>query len=493
MKPGNVLFIFSDEHDPRYMGSSGHPFVMTPNLDKLAARGTRFTNAWTPCPVCVPARASLATGRYVHDIGYWDNAIAYEGRVPGWGHRMQQSGHRVEAIGKLHYQDEASPTGFDRQHEPMHILNGIGQLWGSVRDPMPEIAGRSALYDKVGPGTSNYNRYDMRIGELTTEWLEARARVPDDKPWMLFAGFVAPHMPLVVPQEFLEPYLRADLRLPKLLPRDGYVRHPWVQRMTSFWDHDATLGSDERRLLAIACYFGLISYLDHQVGKVLEVLERTGLAQTTRIIYSSDHGDNLGTRGLWNKDVLYREATGIPMIIAGPDVPQGVCQTNVGLTDLYPTFLDAMGVPLTQAEQVLPGRSLFDVAAEPDDASRIGFSEYHAVGAPSAGFMLTRNHWKYHHYVGYAPELFDLQADPQETRDLASSPACQETLAEFDATLRSMLDPEAVDRRAKDDQNALVERHGGREAALRLGYPGETPTDKRFNAATAGPGPGGQD
>ena len=493
MKPGNVLFIFSDEHDPRYMGSSGHPFVMTPNLDKLAARGTRFTNAWTPCPVCVPARASLATGRYVHDIGYWDNAIAYEGRVPGWGHRMQQSGHRVEAIGKLHYQDEASPTGFDRQHEPMHILNGIGQLWGSVRDPMPEIAGRSALYDKVGPGTSNYNRYDMRIGELTTEWLEARARVPDDKPWMLFAGFVAPHMPLVVPQEFLEPYLRADLRLPKLLPRDGYVRHPWVQRMTSFWDHDATLGSDERRLLAIACYFGLISYLDHQVGKVLEVLERTGLAQTTRIIYSSDHGDNLGTRGLWNKDVLYREATGIPMIIAGPDVPQGVCQTNVGLTDLYPTFLDAMGVPLTQAEQVLPGRSLFDVAAEPDDASRIGFSEYHAVGAPSAGFMLTRNHWKYHHYVGYAPELFDLQADPQETRDLASSPACQETLAEFDATLRSMVDPEAVDRRAKDDQNALVERHGGREAALRLGYPGETPTDKRFNAATAGPGPGGQD
>ena len=493
MKPGNVLFIFSDEHDPRYMGSSGHPFVMTPNLDKLAARGTRFTNAWTPCPVCVPARASLATGRYVHDIGYWDNAIAYEGRVPGWGHRMQQSGHRVEAIGKLHYQDEASPTGCDRQHEPMHILNGIGQLWGSVRDPMPEIAGRSALYDKVGPGTSNYNRYDMRIGELTTEWLEARARVPDDKPWMLFAGFVAPHMPLVVPQEFLEPYLRADLRLPKLLPRDGYVRHPWVQRMTSFWDHDATLGSDERRLLAIACYFGLISYLDHQVGKVLEVLERTGLAQTTRIIYSSDHGDNLGTRGLWNKDVLYREATGIPMIIAGPDVPQGVCQTNVGLTDLYPTFLDAMGVPLTQAEQVLPGRSLFDVAAEPDDASRIGFSEYHAVGAPSAGFMLTRNHWKYHHYVGYAPELFDLQADPQETRDLASSPACQETLAEFDATLRSMLDPEAVDRRAKDDQNALVERHGGREAALRLGYPGETPTDKRFNAATAGPGPGGQD
>ncbi len=467
------------------MGCSGHPFVKTPNLDRLAARGTLFTNAWTPCPVCVPARASLATGRYVHEIGYWDNAIAYEGRVRGWGHRLQETGHRVEAIGKLHYQDAQHPTGFDRQHETMHILNGIGQLWGSVRDPMPDKAGRSALYDKVGPGTSNYNRYDYRICELTTQWLEERARTPDERPWMLFVGFVAPHMPLVVPQEFLDPYLREDIQLPKLLPRDGYVRHPWVERMTSFWDHDATFeDSDERRRLAIACYFGLISFLDHQVGKVLDALERTGLAETTRIVYSSDHGDNLGTRGLWNKDVLYREATGIPMIVAGPDVPASVRHTNVGLTDLYPTFLDAMGIPPTAQDKELPGRSLLELAREPDDLGRIGFSEYHAVGAPSAGFMLTRGRFKYHHYVGYPPELFDLQADPEETRDLASDPEYTGVLAEFEATLRSMLDPEAVDRQAKDDQNALVMRFGGPEAALRLGYPGETPTDQKFSSAT---------
>jgi choline-sulfatase len=482
-KPTNLLFIFSDEHDPRYMGCSGHPFVRTPNLDRLAARGTRFTNAWTPCPVCVPARASLATGRWVHDIGYWDNAIAYEGKIPGWGHRMQQQGHRVESIGKLHYQDAQHPTGFDRQHEPMHILNGIGQLWGSVRDPMPEKAGPSALYEKVGPGTSNYNRYDFRIGDLTTQWLQERAKHPDDKPWMLFVGFVAPHMPLVVPQEFLDPYLREDIRLPKLLPRDGYQRHPWVERMASFWDHDATFDSDARRKLAIACYYGLISFLDHQVGKVLQVLEDTGLAETTRIVYSSDHGDNLGTRGLWNKDVLYREATGIPMIVAGPDVPVGVRSTNVGLIDLYPTFLDALGVPPSPQDADLPGRSLFDLAREPDDATRIGFSEYHAVGAPSAGYMLTRGRYKYHHYVGYAPELFDLEADPEETRDLAGDPAHAGVVAEFEAALRAMLDPERIDRQAKDDQNALVARFGGRDAALRLGYPGETPTDSKFQAA----------
>ena len=483
MKPTNLLFIFSDEHDPRYMGCSGHPFVQTPNLDRLAARGTRFANAYTPCPVCVPARASLATGRYVHEIGYWDNAIAYDGRVPGWGHRLQAAGMRVESIGKLHFRNEADPTGFNRQYEPMHILDGIGQLWGSVRDPMPEKAGRSALYDKIGPGTSNYNRYDERITGLAETWLAERASAPDAKPWLLMVGLVAPHMPLVVPQEYLEHYPLDRIQLPKLLPRDGYRRHPWVERMASFWDHDATLGSDDRRRLAIACYFGLITYLDDRIGRLLNALERTGLDASTRVVYSTDHGDNLGSRGLWNKDVLYRESTGVPLIMAGPDVQPGqVCRTNVNLIDLYPTFLGAVGLPLTAAERTLPGRALFEIAAEPDNYDRLTLSEYHAVGAVTGAFMLTRGRYKYHYYVGYRPELFDMEADPEETKDLGEDPAYRDVLAGFETQLRKMLSPEAVDRQAKDDQNALVARYGGPDAALKLGYPGETPTPKKFHA-----------
>ncbi len=486
MKATNVLFLFSDEHDPRYMGASGHPFVQTPNLDALAARGTRFANAWTPCPVCVPARASLATGRWVHDIGNWDNAIGYTGRIEGWGHRLQKAGMRVESIGKLHYQNGSSPTGFDVQHEPMHLLDGIGQLWGSVRDPMPEKAGPSALYAKVGAGLSNYNRYDLRITELATRWLEDRGRAPDEKPWLLMVGLVAPHMPLVVPQEYLEFYLSRDLPEPKLLPRDGYVRHPWVQRMTSFWDHDATFESDEKRHLAKACYFGLITFLDTQIGRILAALDASGLGGDTRVVYSTDHGDNLGTRGLWNKDVLYRESTGIPLIMAGPDIAQGaVCRTNVGLVDLYETFLEATGVSLEPAERALPGRSLFAVAKEADDEERIGFSEYHAVGADTGAYMLVKGRYKYHHYVGYPPELFDLEADPEELRDLAGDPARAGVLAALEAELRAMLDPEAVDRHAKADQAALVAAHGGREAALAKGYPGETPTARKFDAAAS--------
>ena len=133
----NFLFILSDEHQAQAMRCAGHPQVQTPNIDRLANRGTRFVNAYTPSPICVPARASLATGRYVHQTGYWDNAHAYDGRVRGWGHVLLDAGIPVTSIGKLHYRSGGDPTGFDRQILPMHIHEGVGQLWGSVRNPLP--------------------------------------------------------------------------------------------------------------------------------------------------------------------------------------------------------------------------------------------------------------------------------------------------------------------------------------------------------------------
>ena len=255
----------------------------TPNIDQLATGGTRFANAWTPCPVCVPARASLATGRYVHDIGYWDNAIAYDGRVQSWGHRLQAEGIRVESIGKLHYSNDRDPTGFVRQQEPMHIADGIGLLWGSVRDPMPEKAGPSPMFNELGAGESSYNRYDRRIADLAVAWLEQNATQSIAKPWMLFLGFVAPHLPLKVPQRYLDLYAPDTIPMPKLLPRDGHKHHPWVERMANYLDQDRMLGSDERRKLAIASYFGLITFLDEQIGRVIDALHRSGLATNTRV------------------------------------------------------------------------------------------------------------------------------------------------------------------------------------------------------------------
>lgn len=471
--PRHVLILLSDEQDARVLGCAGHPWVRTPNLDALAARGTRFTNALTPSPICVPARASLATGRWVHDIGYWDNAQGYDGRVRGWGHELLEAGRRVESIGKLHYVDADAPTGFSRQHVPMHLAGGIGQVWGSVRDPLPDQPRPSRLFTELGPGESRYNRYDSGSADLAAQWLRERAAAPDAEPWVLFVGFVAPHFPLVVPPQYLAGIDIDALPLPRLHPRDGTPRHPWVQRFAAFSDADAELGSDARRRLALACYYGLVNFLDDQVAKVLRALTETGLDAETLVIFSSDHGDNQGVRGMWNKSTLYREATNIPMIVAGPSVPSGrICTTNVNLVDLAPTVLDAAQVT---APTDWPGRSLLQLAAECDDPQRVGFSEYHAVGSSGAAYLVRQGRWAYHHYVGYEPELFDEQTDPGQELNLAADPAHAPTVARMEALLRERLDPVSVDRHAKDDQNALVARVGGRDEALRLGPVGATP------------------
>ena len=137
MKPANVLFILSDEHSRRVLGCYGHRMIRTPNLDALAARGIRFADAYTNSPICVPARASLATGRYPHDIRFWDNAIAYDGGVPSWHHRLREAGHEVVSIGKLHFRSEADDNGFSQEIMPLHINDGIGDPMGWLRDPLP--------------------------------------------------------------------------------------------------------------------------------------------------------------------------------------------------------------------------------------------------------------------------------------------------------------------------------------------------------------------
>ena len=476
MKGRNVLFISSDEHDPRYMGCSGNPWIHTPHMDALAARGTRFTNAYTPSPICVPARAALATGRPVYETGYWDNAIAYEGRWTSWHHRLAYAGHDVVSIGKLHYRSGSDPTGFTAQHAPMHIHEGVGLVWGSVRDPMPANRGRSPIFDEMGPGLSKYNRYDLDITSRARTWLRQKAERPDAKPWSLFLGYVAPHMPLVVPQEFLDLYPLESIEPPKLLPENGHVRHPWVQRMVEFWDHDAELGSPERRAQARACYFGLVTFMDRQLGAIMAALDETGLADSTVIVYTSDHGDNLGTRAMWNKSTLYREAVGIPLIMAGPGIPAGRVRTTcTGLVDIYPTALDVAGVASVPEESNQPGQSLVALALGDDRPERIVLSEYHAVGAETSAFMLADARFKYHHYVGFEPELFDLAADPEETCNLASDPAYAQECRRFEAHLHGLLDPLEVDARARREQNNLIARFGGREAALKWGNPGPTP------------------
>ncbi len=482
MMPLNVLYIMSDEHNPKVLGCHGHPTVRTPNLDRLAASGTRFASAYTNCPICVPARASLATGRYVHEIGYWDNALAYDGRLPGWGHRLQETGHRVTSIGKLHYRDGTDPTGFDEQIMPMHILNGIGDVLGSVRDILPVRVRSRELAEKIGPGDSPYAGYDRQITDHACRWLREEAPKYATKPWVLFVSFALPHFPFISPPEFYDLYPLDEVPLPKACRAEDRPHHPWLEALRKCHISDEGFDDDKRRI-AIACYFGMCSYLDHNIGRVLAALEDAALAGNTRVIYTSDHGDNLGTRGLWGKFTMFEESAGIPMIVAGAEIPRGkLCTTPVTLVDLYQTFLDGVGEPLAETEKNLPGRSLFQIANGADDPDRVAFGEYHAAGAVSGALMVRKGRYKYIHYVGMAPSLFDLEADPEELIDLGEDPAYGAVVKGLETVLRRICDPEDVDRRAKKDQAALVERHGGREAVIQKGGFGHTPAPEGTHA-----------
>ena len=470
MKPTNVIFILSDEHNKRVLGCAGHPMIKTPNLDALAARGTRFSNAYTNCPICVPARASFATGRYVHEHRCWDNAIAYDGKIPSWGHRLMAQGHHVTSIGKLHYASgDAKRNGFDEEILPMHIVNGVGDLLGLIRDELPRRSGSANLGPEAGPGESDYTRYDRAIAEATINWLSNDAPKHRDKPWAMYVGFVAPHFPLIAPPEFYNLYRESEVPWPDMYEADKRPRHPFIDAMRKCLCFDESFDAAMVRR-AITAYFGLVSFMDDNVGKILRALEATGLAENTRIVYSSDHGDNLGTRGLWGKSTMYEESAGIPMIAAGPDIPRGkVCDTPVTLVDAFPTVVQSVGATLDAQDATLPGTSLLAIA-NGSAPQRTILSEYHAAGAITGSSMIRQGNYKYIHYVGLPPMLFDLNADPFERMDLGRDAHYANVISECEAALRKVVDPDAANRQAKADQQIEIDKHGGKDAILKRGH-----------------------
>ncbi|KJZ23357.1 sulfatase-like hydrolase/transferase [Tritonibacter mobilis] len=467
----NLLVIMSDEHQARALSCAGHPLVKTPNLDRLAARGIRFSNAYTPSPICVPARAAFASGRYVHDIRLWDNAMPYTGKPRGWGHALQDKGIRVESIGKLHYRSEEDPAGFDVEHIPMQVANGVGMVWGSIRreDERVRKEGRM-LGPYIGPGDSTYTRYDQAVIARTEAWLKEAAT--DENPWCLYVGLVAPHFPLIVPQEYLDFYPLDSLPPFKLHTMDGFENHPWVAKQNYALLGDDGFTDHAERKLAAACYFALCSFLDDNIGRLMAALEANGQLEETTILYTSDHGDNVGARGLWGKSNMYEESVAVPMILAGPDIPATTCTTPVSLLDVSQTIIDHFGACL---EGERPGESLYDLATRAVDPERVIFSEYHAVGAVSGAYMVRKGRWKLIHYHDFAPELFDLDSDPEETTNRAADPECADVLAELYEALNMICDPAAMNDLAFADQDAMIAEYGGPEHAMHMGAPAATP------------------
>jgi choline-sulfatase len=475
LAPTNLLVLMSDEHNPRAMGIAGHPLARTPLLDRLAARGTRFTAAYCTSPICVPSRAGFATGRYPHEIGYWDNADPYDGAVPSWHHLLRARGQRAVAIGKLHFRGSPGDDhGFTQELLAMHVLDGIGDVKGLVRENIPRRNGYDKLAKLAGPGESPYTRYDRDIAARARTWLREEGRQRRERPWALFVSFVCPHFPLVAPPEFYDLYPLGRIPLPKQYLEQERPDHPYLRDYAACVGYDLGFAGDHDKVRrAIAGYLGLVSFMDDNVGKVLAALEESGLAGETRVVYTSDHGDNVGARGLWGKSTMYEESAGVPLIIAGPDVPAGSrCAVPVSHVDLFPFFLESAGCP--SPKQGHHGVSPLALST-PEHAERSVLSEYHAIGSTGGITMLRKGRWKYVHCARYCPQLFDLEADPEELVDLAGHPACRSTLAALEAELRRFCDPEEVDARAKRRQRETLARHGGREAALARGDLNYTP------------------
>ena len=463
MHPTNLLFLCSDQHARDALGCYGHPLVRTPHLDALAAAGTRFTASYSSSPICVPARAAIATGRHVHQCRAWSSAEPYDGSIPGWGHRLIEAGHRVLSIGKLHYRRREDPNGFDTEILPMHVHEGVGWTTALLRDtqPMPSTADFAR---DIGWGESEYTRYDRAIGDAACRWLREEAPADPARPWVLFVSFVSPHNPMIAPPEHESWYPPARIEMPRAYRREERHRHPVPAGVERCMDHDAFVEDDDHVRAIRASYYGLCSFLDAQVGRVLEALNATGQRERTRILYTSDHGEMLGHLGYWAKSLMYEASVGIPMILSGPGIPEGkAIDTPVSHVDCHPTILRSVGLPRCASERDLPGESLAAIA-HGEGRERTVLSEYHDGGAVTGMFMIRHERFKYVHYPGFAPELFDLAADPDEVRNLGEVAEAAPIRRACEARLRALLDPDAVNAQAFADQRRRLEALGGARA-----------------------------
>jgi choline-sulfatase len=470
-RSSNLIIFCSDEHARRVARCYGDPVVRTPTLDTIARLGTRFTNAYTPSPICVPARASLATGLHVHETKCWSSAEPYHGQHQSWMHRLRDAGHPVVSIGKLHFRKAGDDHGFDEEIEPMYLANdGQGWVQGLMRDPMPAYDDTKELPQDIGPGETAYTEYDRRIAHEAIKWLKKYAARFKSKPWVLFVSFTSPHYPLKCPEEFYRLYERAEIPQP---PRQR-PEHDVLEQMAQFWNYDEHF-DDGLRDMARKGYYGLVSFLDDNIRKVMEALEDTGSARDTSVMYISDHGEMLGSHGFWTKSVMYEDSVGVPVMMMGPGAAEGVNTTAVSLTDVAATVLRTVGLKQQPAREPWMSRPLQDFIATPEP-DRFIVSEYHDGGSPTGITMVRYQEWKYVYYAGdYAPQLFNLADDPQELRDLGTSRHHERERDMLRTLMGHALDPEQVNRQAFDDQRKLIENLGGLDALRQLKSFGYTP------------------
>jgi len=497
----NILFIMADQLRWDYLGCSGHPHIQTPNIDRLASAGVRFDRAFVQAPVCGGSRMSFYSGRYnlTHGATYNNFPLRIDERTIG--DYLRPEGYRTVLVGKTHFKPDLQSMkrlGIDPEtdpglpywqcgFEPFERDDGLhpevdGKLYGP--DPAYNRYLRQLGYSGENPWHSWANSAEGPNGEILSGWAMRNARLPariperhsetaymtdraiefisraGDEPWCLHVSYIKPHWPYLAPAPYHAMYGPEHVIPANRSAAERADPHPVV---AAFMRHDESVNfsRDEVRETVIPTYMGLISQLDHHVGRLIEHLERSGIVGKTVVVFTSDHGDYLGDHWLGEKDLFHEEIVRVPLIIADPrreaDATRGtVCDRLVEAIDLAPTFLDwAGGAP---APERLEGRSLLPLlaGAAPSDWREAVFCDSdfalrHArnhLGLEvdeARGFMVRTTRWKYVHFLRHPPQLFDLVADPGELNDLGRSP----DHAAVRAALKDRLTEWALSRRTR--------------------------------------------
>jgi len=423
----NILFIQTDSQDGRVMGCMGHPAMAgaTPNLDALAAGGVLFRNAYTNNPICCPSRSSMWSGQYTHHCEGWNNFKGLEPDTPTFRTHLDAAGYATQTFGKTDYLSGAHTI----RARVTPWTRSANILRPSTRMGPPRVIDR----DEARVHTLDWDDVDRSV-----DWLAAADR---DTPFWLYLGIRAPHPGFTTSRRYLAMIDEAGVTVP---PADEQS-HPCLDYMRTAinWQHGF---DDEMVRLVRRVYFGMIAETDAMVGRVLEALESLGLAETTYVIFTSDHGEAAMEHRLFYKMEMYEPSAHVPLIVSGPGVRRGAAADDlVSLVDIYPTLMDLAGAPHPPG---LDGHSLMPLlAGQPADRPDWVLSEFTGTSCNTSAFMLRRGDWKYVAYVGYPPQLFNLADDPDEIVNLA--PSRPEVVADMDARLRKVVDYEAVDAKVK--------------------------------------------
>ncbi len=424
----NVLMIMADQLTPFALGAYGNRIVKSPNIDRLAAEGVIFDAAYCNNPLCAPSRFSMLSGRLGSAIAAYDNASYFPSNQPTFAHYLRAGGYRTSLIGKMHFVGADQTHGFeDRRTTDIYPADfGWTANWDKADERIDWWFHNLSSVTEAGIAeATNQLDFDDDVGFQAERKLRELARGGDDRPFFLCASFTHPHDPYVTRRQYWDLYEGVDIDLPKVAELAEDQQDPHSKRLLEVVDRanfDVTEADIKR---ARRAYYGNVSYVDAWVGRLLQTLNACGMADDTIVVFTGDHGDMLGERGLWYKMSFFEGSIRVPLIVHAPTrFASRRVANNVSLLDLAPTLMALTGSRPDGYRPNLDGRDLVPLiegAGRDDPDEAIG--EFFGEGAVAPMVMIRRGRYKYVACPVDPPQLFDLETDPDELSNLAGTAA----------------------------------------------------------------------